>query len=74
MPDLPPEEPTPKPTLLKRGPLQSLHRDSRGATSLEWVLLLAAVALPSYFIIRLGFDALIAHYEMAVTLNEIPFP
>ena len=50
------------------------HRDIAGATTLEWTLLLAAIALPSYFIIRLALDALVGHYQMVTTINALPFP
>ncbi len=51
-----------------------LHRDNRGATMLEWVLLLAAIALPSYFIMQLALAALVGHYRMVTTINSLPFP
>jgi len=54
--------------------LRRLHRDQRGATALEWTLLLGAIALPSYFIIRMGVLILIAHYQMVTTLNSLPLP
>lgn len=57
----------------RRG-LARVHRDQAGATILEWTLLLAAIVLPSYFIIRIALFALIAHYRMIVTINALPFP
>ena len=48
--------------------------DEQGATALEWTLLLAAIAIPSYGIIRLGVMTLIEHYQMITTLNALPFP
>ncbi len=51
-----------------------LHRDQDGATMLEWVLLLAAIALPSYFIMQLALAALVGHYQMITTINALPFP
>jgi hypothetical protein len=45
-----------------------------GATTFEWTLLLAAIVLPSYFIMRLALETLIAHYGMVTTLNGLPFP
>ena len=48
--------------------------DQRGATTLEWTLLLAAVALPSYYVIRLALRALAGHYQMMTTINALPFP
>jgi len=50
------------------------HRGVQGATMLEWALLLAAVALPSYFIMRIALEALIGHYRMVTTVNGLPFP
>lgn len=41
---------------------------------LETVLLLAAIAIPSYLIIRLALRALLGFYHMMVTLIELPFP
>lgn len=49
-------------------------RDERGATMLEWVLLLAVIGLPSYVIIRIALSALIGNYQMMTTLNALPFP
>ena len=46
----------------------------RGATALEWTLLVAAIALPSYFIIRMSLDTLVGHYQMMSALNALPFP
>ncbi|MEM1107509.1 MAG: hypothetical protein AAGH99_02350 [Planctomycetota bacterium] len=46
----------------------------RGATMLEWVLLLGVVALPSYFIILLGLETLVAHYRLVTTINGLPLP
>lgn len=54
--------------------LLRVHREQRGATTLEWALLLAAIALPSYAIIRLALAALIGHYQMITMLNGLPFP
>ena len=54
--------------------LNRLRRDQRGQTALEWTLLLGAIALPSYFIIRMGVQILIAHYQMVATLNSLPMP
>ena len=51
-----------------------LRGGERGATMLEWVLLLAAVALPSYFIIQLGLQTVFGHYQLVTTINGLPFP
>jgi len=37
-------------------------------------LLLAAIAIPSYWIIRLALAVLVGHYQMMTTLNGLPFP
>lgn len=49
-------------------------RDDRGATMLEWCLLLAAVVIPAWIIIRLGLATLAGHYGMVTTINQMPFP
>jgi Flp pilus assembly pilin Flp len=48
--------------------------DQTGATTLEWALLLAAIALPSWFIIRTALATLVGHYRMMAALNALPFP
>lgn len=52
---------------------ESLH-DEEGATTLEWTLLLAAIALPSWVIIRIALATLVAYYQMSVTLLGLPTP
>lgn len=49
-------------------------RNRDGATMLETVLLLAAIAIPSYLIIQLALRALLGFYHMMTTLIELPFP
>ncbi|MEM7577557.1 MAG: hypothetical protein AAF328_08785 [Planctomycetota bacterium] len=46
----------------------------RGATSLEFALLLAAVVLPAYVTIRLGLQLVAEHFRLIVTLNAMPLP
>lgn len=53
---------------------QHLWTDPRGATSLEWALLLAAVAVPAYWLMAMGIDLMIGYYQMMTTLNALPFP
>lgn len=48
--------------------------DERGATTFEWTLLLAVIAIPSLAIIMLALDVLIAYYQMVVTMNGLPVP
>jgi Flp pilus assembly pilin Flp len=49
-------------------------RDDRGATMLEWCLLLAAVVIPTWIIIRIGLATLAGHYGLVTTMNQMPFP
>ena len=48
--------------------------EQAGATTLEWALLLAAIAIPSYFIITTALETLLGHYRMMTTINALPFP
>lgn len=48
--------------------------EESGATTLEWTLLLAAIAIPSLAITRLALEVLLAYFEMMSTLNALPFP
>ena len=59
---------------LRRNLRRALRGHDRGATMLEWTLLLAAVALPSYLVVRLGLATLFAHYQLVTTVNGLPFP
>jgi len=54
--------------------LRRLIADQSGATTLEWALLLAAIALPSYYIIRATMSLLVEHYRMITAINGLPFP
>ena len=45
-----------------------------GTTTLEWALLLAALAIPSYVIITMALETLLGHYRMLTTLNGLLFP
>jgi len=53
---------------------KAFHRDRRGATSLEYCLLIAAIGIPTYLIIFMAFDLIVSYYEMSSTLNALPFP
>jgi hypothetical protein len=52
----------------------ALLADEQAATTLEWALLLAAIGLPSYFVVKLSLEALIGHYQMMTAINGLPFP
>jgi Flp pilus assembly pilin Flp len=60
--------------------LQMCHRlnsrlgDESGQTTLEWVLLLAVIALPGYAILRMALAVLVSHYGLITTLNALPMP
>lgn len=49
-------------------------RDDRGATMIEWCMLLAGIVLPAWVIIRFGLLTLGGHYGLVTTLNQMPFP
>jgi Flp pilus assembly pilin Flp len=51
-----------------------LHRDEQGATILETGLLIACIALPSYYIMTIALNTLIEHYRMITLVNSLPFP
>ena len=56
-----------------------LHRrmvlhDASGEATLEWALVLAAVALPMYFVFRICLNLLVAHYQMVTFMETLPFP
>lgn len=57
-----------------RKPVGKLMKDQRGATTLEWTLILAAFVLPGYAILRLCASVLIQQYQLFVTLNGLPLP
>jgi|GEM_PF-5399044 len=63
-----------KPSGRKIGRRRLTARRATAATMLETMLLLAAIAIPSYAIIRLALRALLGFYHMMVTLIELPFP
>ena len=61
-------------SLIRRFRAWRFHSEEDGATALEWTLLLAAIAVPSYWIIKLALNTLIAHYQMMTAINALPFP
>ena len=48
--------------------------DQSGATTLEWALLLAFIAIPSYYVIQLALATLVGHYRLMTTINALPLP
>ncbi len=57
-----------------QSPRQHLGQDESAATSLEWALLLAAIAIPSYYVFATALAALMGHYQMITTLTALPLP
>jgi hypothetical protein len=53
---------------------QRLTADERGQMTIEWALVLAAFALPMFYVIRTCIDLLVAHYQMVTFLITLPFP
>ena len=54
--------------------VQSLQIDKAGEATIEWALVLAAIALPMYFVFRICLDLLVAHYQMVSFIETLPFP
>lgn len=50
------------------------HADQVGAVTIEWALILAAVALPMFYVFRVCLDILTEHYRMITLFNSLPFP
>ena len=48
--------------------------DSAGQVTIEWALVLAAVALPMYFVIVMCLNLLVAHFRMVTFMETLPFP
>ena len=57
-----------------RATLARLHRNDQGTTSLEWALLLGAIASPSIFIFTMALNIVVDYYRMMTQLNAFPFP
>ena len=53
---------------------RSLTADQRGQVTLEWAIILAAVALPLLAVFRICLDILVAKYRMMTCLNSLVFP
>ena len=68
------DESTPSGRIASAGAWRRLAGEQSGTTTLEWALLLAALALPSYVIITMALETLVGHYRMMTTLNALPFP
>ena len=51
-----------------------LWRDQAGQVTIEWTLVMAAVALPMYFVIRVCIELMVAHFRMVTFMETLPFP
>jgi len=54
--------------------MRKLHRDERGTTTLEWALLLGAIALPAVYLLTMCLSVVIDYYRMMTMLNSLPMP
>lgn len=54
--------------------LRRLVCEEKGATTLEWAMLLMAIAIPSVTILAFSLDLLVRHYRMLTAVNSLPFP
>lgn len=52
----------------------NIAADDAGQATIEWALVLAAVALPMFFIIVVCLNLLMAHYRMVTFMETLPFP
>lgn len=51
-----------------------LASDKSGQVTLEWALVLAAFALPMYFVLTVCLNLLVAHFQMVTFMETLPFP
>lgn len=49
-------------------------RDQRGTTSLEWALLLGAIALPSIYLFTMSLGVIVDYYRMMTQFSSLPLP
>ena len=54
--------------------LRMFSGDEAGQTTIEYALLLAAVALPSIYVFRQLLAVLAEHYSMITFLETLPYP
>ena len=62
--------------IMRRGAvrMKRLHRHMRGASTLEWTLVVGTVAIPFYAIIHLALSVLVKYYQMSMDFVGMPFP
>ncbi len=54
--------------------LCEFHGDMAGASTVEWVLLLVAVGLPSFWVFSVILRAIAELYRMVTFVETLPFP
>ena len=54
--------------------LAKMSSDDAGQLTVEWALVLAAIALPMYAVILVCLNLLAAHYRMVTFMETLPFP
>lgn len=57
-----------------RRAIRRLLRDQRGTTSLEWALLLGAIALPSVYLFTMSLGVIVDYYRMMTQITSLPLP
>ena len=53
---------------------RKMVRDERGTTSLEWALLLGAIALPSVYLFTMSLGVIVDYYRMMTQISSLPLP
>ena len=51
---------------------RNFRRDTRGTTSLEWALLLGAIALPSIILLTMCLGLMLDYYRMMTMIGSMP--
>jgi len=54
--------------------IRDFHGDQAGASTVEWILLLVAVGLPSFYLFGILINALAELYRMVTFMETLPFP
>jgi len=57
-----------------RRAVRRLRRDERGTTSLEWALLLGAIALPAVYLLTMCLSVIVDYYRMMTMISSLPCP
>lgn len=51
-----------------------LNRDQTGQMTIEWALVLAAIAIPMLYVFAICLNILVEQYRMMTFWNSLPFP